>query len=78
MGDLRARALIPIDISYEPKINSKTVQGEKTGTGAQQEGGTDKGSVVIFKEAQGGGGNGQERNRAAEFMRSLVQVELPP
>ena len=38
-GALGSRALVPSDITYEPKINSRTVQGEKIGAGAQQEGG---------------------------------------
>ena len=38
-GDLGARVLVPSEITYEPKINSRTVQGESTGAGAQQEGG---------------------------------------
>ena len=33
-----AWAVIPRDITYEPKINSRTVQGERTGAGARQEG----------------------------------------
>ena len=36
---LGARALVPSNITYEPKINSRTVQGERTGAGARQEGG---------------------------------------
>ena len=30
---------MPSAITYEPKINSRTVQGERTGAGARQEGG---------------------------------------
>ena len=30
-GDLGARALVPSAITYKPKINSRTVQGERTG-----------------------------------------------
>ena len=37
-GALGSRALVPSAISYEPKINSRTVQGERTGDGAWQEG----------------------------------------
>ena len=33
-GALGARALVPSDITYKPKINSRTVQGERTGAGA--------------------------------------------
>ena len=31
-GAFGARALVPSAITYEPKINSRTVQGEKTGS----------------------------------------------
>ena len=34
-GALGSQALTPSNISYEPKINSRTVQGEKTGAGAR-------------------------------------------
>ena len=37
-GTLGARALVPSAITYEPKISSRTVQGERTGAGARQEG----------------------------------------
>ena len=38
-GVLGARVLVPSAITYKQKINSRTVQGERTGSGAQQEGG---------------------------------------
>ena len=38
-GALGARSLVPSTITYEPKINSRTVQEERTGAGARQEGG---------------------------------------
>ena len=47
-GALGAWALIPSAISYEPKINSRTVQGERTGAGAHQEGVAAKGGAVII------------------------------
>ena len=34
-GSFGARALVPSAITYEPKINSRTVQGERTGAGTQ-------------------------------------------
>ena len=34
---LGSRALVPSAITYKPKINSRTVQGERTGAGAWQE-----------------------------------------
>ena len=37
-GDLGDRSLVPSAITYEPKINSRTVQGERTGAGVRQEG----------------------------------------
>ena len=38
-GALGSRALVPSAITYEPKINSRTVQGERTRARARQEGG---------------------------------------
>ena len=35
-GALGARALVPSDITYKPKINSRTVQGERTRAGERQ------------------------------------------
>ena len=53
---------VPSAITYEPKINSRTVQGERTGAGARQEGGeadggTDRlvgqpGQVVVPAESK--------------------------
>ena len=44
-GALGARALVPSTINYEPKINSRTVQEERTGAGARQEGGEADGGI---------------------------------
>ena len=38
-GTLGARSLVPSYITYKTNINSRTVQGERTGTGARQDGG---------------------------------------
>ena len=51
-GALGARSLVPSAITYEPKINSRSVQWERTGTGARQEGGTDKGGADRVGDAQ--------------------------
>ena len=77
MGTLGAWALIPSAIFYEPKINSRTVHGEKTGDIVQQEGGTAKGIADIVIDTQGGGGNGRTANRAAVLARMPGQVEAP-
>ena len=53
-GAIGARALVPSAITYEPKINSRTVQGESTGAGARQERGISNGGAFIVGEAQGG------------------------
>ena len=37
-GALGSWALVPSAITYEPKINSRIVQGERTGAGARQGG----------------------------------------
>ena len=39
LGALGSRALVPSAVTYEPKINSRKVQGERTRAGARQEGG---------------------------------------
>ena len=53
-GAFGDRSLVPSDITYEPKINSRTVQGERNGAGARQEGGEANGGTEIVGEAQGG------------------------
>ena len=63
-GTIEAWALVPSAITYKPKINSRTVQGERTGAGARQEGGEADGGTETVKEAQGGIGrtvNWEER-----------------
>ena len=52
-GALGFRALVPSDITYKPKINSRTVQGERTRSGARQESRTANGSADTVGEAQG-------------------------
>ena len=44
-GALGSYALVPSAITYEPKINSRTVQGERTSPRARQEGGEADGST---------------------------------
>ena len=44
-GALGARDLVTSAISYEPKIISRTVQGERTGARARQEGGEADGGM---------------------------------
>ena len=53
-GALGAWALVPSDITYEPQINSKTVQGGRTGAGARQEGGAADSGTDTIGESQGG------------------------
>ena len=66
-GALGARALIPSAISYKPKINSRKVQGEKTGEGARQEVGGSDGGADTVGEAQG------VRGRAVNGLSRLVE-----
>ena len=42
-GALVAQALFPSAITYKPKISSRTVQGDRTGSGARQDGGESDG-----------------------------------
>ena len=44
-GALGSWFLVPSYIAYKPKINSRIVQVESTGSGAQQDGGTADGNV---------------------------------
>ena len=67
-GTLGARALVPSAITYKPKINSRTVQRKRTGSGARQEGG----------EADGGTNTvGRTVNGAARLIGQLGQVLVP-
>ena len=54
-GALGARALVPSAITYEPKINSRTVQGERTRTGAWHDGGAAGGGADTVGETKGVG-----------------------
>ena len=45
---LGSRDLVPSAISYKPKIKSRTVQGEMSGAGVKQDGGTSDGGVDIL------------------------------
>ena len=74
-GALGARALVPSTITYEPKINSRTVQGERTGAGARQDGRTADGGADTVGEAQGG--RGCTVNVAAKLIGQPGQVVLP-
>ena len=67
-GALGARALIPSAITYESKINSRTVQGERTGAGARQEGGKANGGTDTV---------GRTINRAAGLLGQPGQVIVP-
>ena len=60
--------MYPSSITYEPNINSRTVQGERTGAGARQEGG----------EADGGTDTaGQTVNGEARLIGQPGQVVVP-
>ena len=53
-GALGARSLVPSAISHEPKINSRTVQGKRTGAAARQEGGeADCGTDTVGRTVNG-------------------------
>ena len=76
-GAIIARGLTFSAISSKPKINSMTVQWERTGAGARQEGGAVKGGADIAGAAQGSGGNGRAGNEEDELVRRPGQVSLP-
>ena len=74
-GDLVSQTLAPSDNTYKPKLNSRTVQGEKTRTGARQESATVKGGADAAGEAEGN--IGLTVNRAARLVGIPVQVKVP-
>ena len=71
---LGTRALVPSAITYKPKINSRTVQGERTGPGVQQEVGTTDDGADIIGEYQGG--SGRTVNRSDRLSGRPGQVEV--
>ena len=74
-GTLGSRALVPSAITYKPKINSRTVHGERTGARARQDDGTANGGADIVGEYQGG--NGPTVNRVSVLPSRSVQVVVP-
>ena len=65
---METRAFVPSAITYKPKINSRTVQGERTGAGAWQVGG----------EANGGTDTvGRTVNGAEKLIGQTGQVVVP-
>ena len=64
-GDLGARALVPGAFTYEQKINSSTVQGERNGARAQQEGG--EADIVTDTVGEAQRGRGRTVNGAARL-----------
>ena len=74
MVALGAQALVPSAITYEPKINNRTVQGERNGSGSRQDGGTADGGANIVKEDQGS--SGRTVNWAARLAGTPGQVEV--
>ena len=71
----RSGALVPSDITSEPKINSRTVQGESTKVGSWQESGIADSGAEIVEEAQGG--IRLTVNRADRLEDRLGQVQVP-
>ena len=57
-GALGAWDFFPSAITYKPKINSKTVQGERTWAGAQKEGGVTDSGTDNVGATQGGRARG--------------------
>ena len=74
-GALGSRTLVPSAITYKPKINSRTVQGESTGAGSLQESGTANGGADTVGTAQGG--RGRTVNRTARLVGRPGQVVVP-
>ena len=74
-GSLGAQTLIPSAITYKPKINSRTVQGEITEAGARQEGGEADGGTETVGESQGG--RGKTLTGVGRLVGQLGQVVVP-
>ena len=70
-----AQALVPSAITYEPKINSTTVQGERTGAGARQENGPADGGMDTVGESQGG--SRRTVNRVVILEGQTGQLQVP-
>ena len=74
-GTLGAQALVPSSITYESKINIRTVQGEITRAAARQDGRTANGSTDTVGESQGV--NVQTVNGAAVLSGRPGEVQVP-
>ena len=70
---LGARYLVPSAITYEPKVNSRTVRGERTGGGARQENGTANGGARTVEKYQ----VGRTVNGVARLLGRPGKVEVP-
>ena len=74
-GTLGAWDLVSLAITYKPKINSRAVQGDRTGDGARQESGTAYGGADTEGESQVG--SGPKVNGAARLAGRLGQIQVP-
>ena len=74
-GALESRAFRPSAITYKPKINIRTAQGESTRVGTRQESGISDDSAYIVEEYQGV--SGRTVNRRDRLVRRLRQVQVP-
>ena len=72
---LGSQALAPSAITYKPKINNRTVQGERTGALARKEGREANGGTETVGEAQGV--KIRMVNGADRLIRQPVQVVVP-
>ena len=72
---LGAWVLVPSSTIYKPIINSRTVQGERTKVGAQQDGGASNGGTYTVGESQEG--SIRTFNRAARLLPIPGQVKVP-
>ena len=72
---LGAWDLVPSDITYKLKINSRTVQRERTGAGVGQEGVTDDCGTDTLGAAQGG--RARTLNGVARLVGQPGKVQVP-
>ena len=74
-GSLGAWALVPRAITYKPKINSRTVQGDRNGARARQEGRrSDRGTETVEEDQ---GVRGRTVNGASRLVGQPRQVVVP-
>ena len=74
MGAIFFRALKPWCISYKPKTNSKTVQGERNGAGVRVEMGGQDGQGIQYGEGATGQATVTDESQADVILPWILEV----